>query len=67
MKKLKFISLLSLGAVLLLTSCGGGGNVKVEAEPKNLPAKQVGSLMILKVGSFLVKNKNQKDGQEWSM
>lgn len=28
MKKLKLISLLSLGALLILTSCGGGGNVK---------------------------------------
>lgn len=35
MKKLKFISLLALGATLLLTSCGGGGNVKSGGGSKN--------------------------------
>jgi hypothetical protein len=35
MKKLKFISLLSLAVALILTSCGGnGGKVKVEVVPK---------------------------------
>lgn len=35
MKKLKFISLLALGATLFLTSCGGGGNVKNGGGSKN--------------------------------
>jgi len=35
MKKLKFISLLSLGALLLLTSCGGGSKVKSGGGSKN--------------------------------
>ena len=36
MKKLKFISLLSLGAALVLTSCGGGGgHVKSGGGSKN--------------------------------
>ena len=39
MKKLKFISLLSLGAVLLLTSCGGGGNVKSGGGTKKFTSK----------------------------
>ena len=39
MKKLKFISLLALGATLLLTSCGGGGNVKSGGGTKKFTSK----------------------------
>ena len=39
MKKLKFISLLALGATFLLTSCGGGGNVKSGGGTKKFTSK----------------------------
>ena len=39
MKKLKLISLLSLGALLVLTSCGGGGNVKSGGGTKKFTSK----------------------------
>ncbi|MBF1148257.1 MAG: SUMF1/EgtB/PvdO family nonheme iron enzyme, partial [Cloacibacterium normanense] len=39
MKKLKFISLLALGVTLLLTSCGGGGNVKSGGGTKKFTSK----------------------------
>jgi hypothetical protein len=68
MKKLKFISLLSLGAALVLTSCGGGGgNVKSGGGSKNKVGMNGWKTNDPKGWFFRENNKSQKDGQTWYM